>query len=369
MFNYKHYVPILKWRPAEQQALSNLSPARKELLSPLIQLVMPPAKNPRKGEREKTPEEKRHESIALLRESLSVIPNRISECWGNTPIYIDTSLLWLPKLRVEALDQITSIGEKIKLFLVPVINLSSNIEIKEKTYSINKKFSKGLCVRLVPADFSDFEKLKKELSVLLKASDTSEDAVDLLIDLQEDKDDEYFSILKLSQEIPSLTNYRTFIVASGMFPVDLSKCKVDKENIIPRDDWSKWSQTVTTKKLKRMPAYSDYTIRHPVYRESTLFFSPSASICYTLKDCWLVIRGQKGKSEQYLANANILSSMPEFFGADYSEGDKYIVEKGKYLKEYLKNPKKGGTGNAKSWIEAGINHHLACTSDQVANLP
>jgi hypothetical protein len=77
------------------------------------------------------------------------------------------------------------------------------------------------------------------------------------------------------------------------------------------------------------------------------------------------MRGQKGKSAQYLAAAQLLSQDTKFAsvfrGAAFSYGDAYIAEKGKDIQS-----KK--TGNATNWLTVGINHHLANTVDQIANL-
>jgi hypothetical protein len=134
------------------------------------------------------------------------------------------------------------------------------------------------------------------------------------------------------------------------------------KNNIPRSDWNVWHEQITAHAVLRKPSFGDYTIQHPIYREYTQFFSPSASIRYTLNNDWLIMRGQKGKNSQYLANAQLLSKLPEFFGEQFSYGDAFIVEKGRDLKS-----KK--TGNATNWLMVGINHHLTCTANQIANLP
>ncbi len=41
LFNSKHYVPILKWKRAEQGALKSLAEEYKQFITPVIQLVMP----------------------------------------------------------------------------------------------------------------------------------------------------------------------------------------------------------------------------------------------------------------------------------------------------------------------------------------
>ncbi len=364
MFNSKHYIPILKWKPAEQRALEELNDQEKEVISPLIQLVMPQPKLPKLGAIEKSREEQLEEVTASFRIKLPKIPEEILKSWGKSPAFIDFSLIYTGSLRIEGLNQILTIGESLRLSLIPVVNLSSDVEVRKATALLVKKYSHGLCLRLVPADFADLASLSQEIKNFLSDCSLSEKDVDLLIDLKE-RDDVYLKLIDLSQRIPNLLKWRTFIFASGAFPIDLTNCTLG-ENYIPRSDWTNWIGQINSKKLQRYPSFADYTILHPIHKESVRFFSPSASIRYALKDQWLVMRGQKGKTVQYLANAQLLSQDQKFSGvfrgADFSFGDAYIVEKGKDLKT-----KK--TGNPANWLTAGINCHLTCTVSQIASLP
>lgn len=358
MFNAKHYVPILKWKAAEKQALENLSEEEKKFVTPLIQLVMPKAKNPKKGEEPKSAEAQLEESMQILR---SMMPNQISEgilsSWGNTPAFFDVSLIDI-SLREEALTTILRAGKKSGASLIPVVGLSSNIKIQTKTALLAKENNSGLCLRLFRSDFSSQSALVASINKLLAMHGLSEKDIDLLVDFQI-TDEKCSRLVDLSKEIPNILKWRTFTFASGAFPVDLSDCELGV-NIIARLDWKHWAKQMNSKELPRKPSFADYTIQHPIHKEAVQFFSPSASIRYTLNDSWLIMRGQKGKFVQYLANAQLLSQHPNYFGPNFSHGDAYIAEKGKDLK--------GRPGNATTWLVAGINHHLACTVDQLANL-
>lgn len=359
MFSSKHYVPILKWKAAERMALEKLDAEEKKSTSPLIQLVMPQPKRPKPGEKEKTPEEQLEEVTIKFKEKISEIPHEILGSWGNTPVFVDVSLIYTPSLRMESLKRILTDGKYLGLFLIPVINLSSDHEFKKVAGSLARKNHHGLCLRLVYTDFNNPEKLVEDIQSFLATVNLPEKDVDLLVDLKT-RGDEVPALIDLVHKIPNLLKWRTFTLASGAFPIDLRDCEIG-ENFIDRSDWKNWMSLIKSKKVKRSPSFSDYTIQYPIYKESLFFFSPSASIRYTLDDQWLVMRGQKGKPAQYLANAQLLSKHSQFFGASFSFGDTFIMEKGKDLKSRK-------TGNATNWLVAGINHHLACTIYQIANL-
>ncbi|MCL1815990.1 MAG: beta family protein, partial [Clostridiales bacterium] len=194
--------------------------------------------------------------------------------------------------------------------------------------------------------------------------------ISVLIDLKEDVDISCFEkAISALKEIRILRDYMNVIIASGAFPEDMSKINTD-DDCRPRTDWLNWYNKSNDHGLLRYPAFADYTIRYPIYNEQAEQYRATATIKYTLKSEWRFFKGEVSKYEMCLANASVFRKDKEFFGRDYSAGDKYIDDKGAYYPEYMreisKNP--GGTGNATTWIRAGINHHIAVVVDQIANL-
>ena len=361
MFNSKHYVPILKWKRAEQGALKDLSEEHKKYITPLIQFVMP---KPKYGSHEDL-----NDIVNRFEEQLSEIPKKILEVCDTEPIFIDVSLLFTTPLKAKSLSIISREGYKLGGVFVPVIHLDDDPAIKDAAYSLAKENGSGVCLRLICSDFSDPNKLNKTIAKLLSSSGLKEKDIDLLVDIKETEKngDKYTEYLKLSQSILNLSKWRTFVFASGAFPKDLSECKLDEENLIPRIDWKSWKEYTVSKKLQRNPAFADYTIQYPIYKEITQFFPPTTSIKYTLKDHWLIMKGQKQKFDKYLASAALLVKDKRFYGKDFSYGDKYISEKAKHFDAYIKNPSIKGTGSTETWLRAGINHHLTLVASQIAS--
>jgi len=360
MFDSKHYIPILKWKRAEQGALKALVDGQKKHITPLLQFVMPKYK----------PDEKLENVVAKFEEQLSQMPDKIIEIWGKTPVFLDVSLLFTTPLKAKSIKDISLGGQKLKGIFIPVIHLNDNQEIKDAAFSVAKETGNGLCLRLICYDFSDLAILNRNISDLLSSSKLTEKEIDLLVDVKEtgDNGDKYIKYLDFSQNIPNLTSWRTFIFASGSFPEDLSQCKLDEENLIPRIDWKSWKEQINNKKLQRKPSFSDYTIQHPIYKEVSQFFHPTSSIKYTLEDEWLIMKGQRQKFDKYLASAALLVKDKRYYGENFSDGDKYISNKAKHFEAYIKKPSIKGTGSTETWLRAGINHHLVLTAHQVANL-
>jgi hypothetical protein len=373
MKNQICYVPILKWKRGEENALKHLDESHKKFMTPLIELVMPYPKLFKDKEQKinKSEEEIFEELISDFRNKrISQIPDEIKMAWGSSPIYIDFSLLYTIPLRIESINGIIKKGLMLNLQLIPVLNLNDDEKII-KTICANLKEERCLCLRIVQSDLLSISNLNKKIDVFFKAYKLCENNIDLLVDLKDVNETfmEYQKLLSLSQEIKNIFNWRKLIFASGAFPKDMSNCAIDKLNYLPRLDFINWQNQTKNKKLKRIPIFADYTIRHPIYNEKAMSFSPTTIIKYTRETDWLVMKGEKQNFILYLANANLLSEEKSiFYGEDYSFGDKYIADKGRHYVKYMKDPKIKGTGTSETWITAGINHHMVCTINQVANL-
>lgn len=363
MFDSRHYVPILRWKAAEREGLEKLSSDEKKFITPLLEILMPQSKRSKDGEKPKTPEELLRESIAKLKTTLPNIPGDILKYWGMAPAFIDVDLLDI-SVRKEGLTQILTLGNKLGLFLISVIGLNSDIDIQKTAVSFAKKNNYGLCLRLFPSDFNK-NTLATSIKNFVINNSISEQNIDILVDLQI-TNSQSLKFTEIIKQIPDIIKWRTFTVASGAFPKDLTGFTVNL-HMIDRLDWNSWLLQYNSNDLLRKPSFSDYTIQHPIYKEPIPGSNPSASIRYTLPEKWMIMRGQALRGEksqghaQYPANAQLVMQQREFFGADFSYGDSYIAEKGKdvTIKE---------TGTPRTWLRAGINHHLACVASQLSNL-
>src|SRR3989339_476952 len=179
MFNSKHYVPILKWKRAEQSALEILKIEDKKLMTPLIQFVMP--KLTTKESLGKTDDEKFKQIILKFQEKIKKIPEEIIEAWGLTPIFVDVSLLYTTELKVEIFENLVLKEKETGIFLIPVLHLSDNLKI---IYTV-ENHKHGLCLRLVCADLDDLNELDKKIKSFFTSIRLSEKDIDLLVDIKD----------------------------------------------------------------------------------------------------------------------------------------------------------------------------------------
>lgn len=344
MFGHKHYVPVLRWKQAERLALKELNNNYRFHMTPLIEL--PPTK-----------------FGSFDQDVLRKAVKDIRDCWGNAPIYIDLHLLPSP-IWGQTLALVHETAENLEVCIIPVTGLTKSDNYQRVVAGILKRKDNGVCVRIKIKEMrnTSFEKdLKRMLSILA----ISPKETHLIIDY-EIMTENAVSLRELCNRLPRLNEWLTFSIISGVFPRDLTEIKPPGQHLIRRLDWLTYLQEIRdTAGLPRIPSFGDYTIQHPIYYEPPKRANYSASIRYTTNDAWLIMRGEavfhpnSPGFSQYPANAQLLCARQEFCGPDFSSGDRYIYEMGQQLIR---------TGNARTWLTAGINHHLSFLAHQISNL-
>lgn len=368
MLTTKSYVPILKWKRAEQGALKELSEGRKKSVQPLIEIVPP------KQDDKKPASEAFAEMVATFtNDRTKEIPKEILLAWGEDPIFIDLTPIYPLSLKQTGVREIVKNSILLRLKPVPVINLVDEPEYQHSAVTASQEAGNGLCLRITVADLKDLESTNSYIEEILHELNLDPASVDLLIDIKEVNDElTYGQSVLNSQQLTRLNDWRSFIFANGTFPQDMTEQSKEDLNIIPRREWINWKRQQASEKVLRKPIFADYAIRYPIYNETVLNFPGTASLKYTHQDNWLIMKGEVRRFDQYLAHAALLVAQDYFYGQDFSAGDKYIKEKADYQPEYAKlrvsDPTKAkGTGRAEDWIRAGINHHLSVAVDQLAN--
>lgn len=351
MFDHGQYVPILKYKSAEMDSLVRLEESERRRITPLIALCpnvidVMATKN------------------LTVRGLFQEITLKIGRSWGFSPFFIDFDLIDpLINQPKSSMVEFADVARSISLQHVPVTSLSRYESHSAALRTVLAKDKRGVCLRLTESDVTK-PTLPLLVSGFLSALRVTPSEVHMLVDLKV-AGESTLSIDTICGKVPSLNRWKTFTVASGAFPVDLSELKKNDVYRLPRIDWLNWSRGVMELGPGvRLPSYADYSIQHPIYKPPPPGFKVSASIRYDSTEEWIIMRGEALSSDnwdgnrQYLAEAKILSQMPEFCGRDFSYGDEYIYDMGNQAKR---------TGNPYTWLRAGISHHLVFAVRQVAN--
>lgn len=357
-FDLKHYVPILRWKQAEQTALAQLYEHDSICLTPLIELV--PENFIRKDLKGRI-------TKLSINEVINKVGKQLSRYWGERPFFID---LWLlsPDILTQGpnhfLAMLGQYANILRLSLIPVTGITRDRAYQSAVRTVISTHNQGACLRLSLEDVKR-PTLAKDINTLLSLLKLSPELVDLIADFR--IIDQATPMLNtLCNLIPNINAWRNFILASGAFPEDLSGLQKNDIHKIERTDWTSWrDQTVDMSSIPRKPIYSDYTIQHALYLKRKGRAHYSASIRYTAEDYWIIMRGEDvfrrdGPGfKQWPAQAIILCDLSEYSGETFSEGDKYIKQMSLQRKQ---------SGNIVTWLRAGFSHHMTFVVRQLASL-
>ena len=138
-FDHRHYVPILRMRDAEMQALGLLTPEDKKRLTPLIEL--PPVllvKKNRKGATDK-------DFFVGLVEDVIIK-------WGYAPFFMDAELIeeFFKSLgKKHPIVFFADAARNLRLPLVPVTGLRRSPRYQAAIRSTVAQDGHGVCIRLM----------------------------------------------------------------------------------------------------------------------------------------------------------------------------------------------------------------------------
>ncbi len=360
MFTNRHYIPILKGKTGEFQALSHLKPSIKKRLTPLIDIPrrdLDPSNQKPKG----TLESHLCKKIKLL----------VGNWGGKAPIFVDFYDIY-PEYR-------TSTGEhyveyffnklkEIKFRAIPTTGMDRDDDYQESVNKIMNHNNCEICIRLLDDDIDSPIGTSHALKNLLKKLKVTEKNTHLLLDFRDiSNDDEQekanIAILFL-RYIPNIKDWKSIIVSASGFPQTLGCVSPRSKKKIPRTEL-KLRHSLLNKmtNIPRIPIFSDYGICHP----DTLDFNPrthkrSAAIRYTIEDDWLIIKGMNLEKEpgpkQFCKLAKELYSHADYYGPSFSHGDKFIEDCANNIRK---------SGNLTTWRMVGTSHHLTLVVEQLAN--
>lgn len=337
------YLPILKGKKGEYDALKELTSEEKKLILPLIEIPAIPWDFV--NEKPATTIEKQIDSSV----------KSIIKTWNeNLEILIDTYYLE-ENLNSKGDKTLNSIVEKLfkeKINAVPVLNVYSSDELLDSLI-----YDKTICIRVAFNEQELFD-INIEIERIIKKLKIKHSQVYLLLDMgfidQSQTHMAKIASTSFYTSINKIIEFKEIFFAATSFPINLSSCKtnsitkIDRIEIIINDHFNN-----SPTRIKRIPKFSDYCVSNPEIEEiDPRLMTMSASIRYTVDDAWYIFKAASVKKysfEQFYDLAKEITSSTLYYGEDFSWGDKLINEKSK---------RQGGTGNPTTWRQIATNHHL-----------
>lgn len=339
-FNWRHYVPVLKGKQGEYVALEQCGHLERAWSVPLIEYVH--------GNR-----------------PVEYHAERIGRAWGTNPFYWDFRLVDDDdETAVPLLQEGFGEARKNGSNAVPVTGLDRSDAYQHTIATIMNEDGRGMCLRISP----DYLPLQQDqVDQLLSSLDGSPQSTDLLIDLG-DIFNQTPGLLTIScvnalQSTPHIADWRSLIIASGAYPSDASQFASNSVSTTPRNDWLLWTN-LSAATVPRRPSFGDYGGRNPALLDlDPAIIRRSANIRYTTSTDWLVLKGGQIRTQgsgQYHQLCQSLIARPEYSGPTFSWGDQYIQECANQT---------NGPGNAQTWVQVPLSHHLKFAADQISNFP
>lgn len=360
-----HYVPILKGRLGEFNALTKMLPELADAYTPLIEFV---------PNGEETSEDGYVSAPGVL-SSLSNSAGRLSKYWPKSRDFIvDTHA-------IPGTDQVFPAAWVVEHFgaegnpVIPTVRPSDAEEtVLELARVLRKYGQRDVCIRIAGEDLDERdEAIDVAIDRVLGNLGIGPETVDVVIDfgaLHEEQSASFAARIArlVITDLPNLDSWKSVTLAAGGFPSALDSVPPETLSEIPRWELTMWRavRERLSRGSTRIPSFGDYAIAYPV-QAAGVGFAPAPQIRYTAADNWLILKGRKTNrraNAQFLDICGEIVDHPEF-RRGLSWGDEQIEEKARFA-GVDPVPDEAKPGNAMIWRAIGTSHHLSLVIDRLA---
>lgn len=356
-FDHHHYVPCLRWKQGEYQAVSRLPVTTKGGFTPLIEV-------PEIGW-----DFERSRRAKTIDEHVAPFAKRVHKKWGTQACFVDLGILapdeYL-KTRVHPLCFVFDELRAMECVAIPVTELGRGEVFQREVKKVLGTDQRGLCLRITIEQAAK-NSVGVEVDALLSVLRTSPQDCDLVLDLGAPNfvplDSFSRTIQAIVRRLPHLYEWRTFAVIGTSFPETMGNIGTGVE-IVPRYEWQLYKLLVDcfNEADIRLPTFGDYAIAHPqVLALDMRLVRPSATIRYTIEDGWYIVKGKNVRDcgfEQYRELSSSVVNSRDYYGPTFSWGDDYILKCAEGI---------GKTGNLSMWRQVGTNHHITVVTGDIAS--
>ena len=340
------YVPAVRWRQGEYQALAKLNPAAKNRVVPYI--TIPEVEfDFELWQPKKTVQEHVHPFAA-----------RFNAKWGKRPAWVGVHSSISDKPMGDGRDIFTYVFEALRVQhanAVPAVPLNTSLATVESVRAIIALDGLGGAISIRLEDLMKSDALAR-IEGLASSIDLSFDDIDLVIDLGAPNYEPYSAfagaLITAMLNLGDLRAFRNFVIIGTAIPGTFKDVAKGADQLL-RHDWLFYQAL-----LRKMPAgmrkpnYGDYTIVHPEFTPVDMRkIKAAGKLVYTTPTVWEVRKGgafRDNPGQMHDHCASIVAS-GRFNGAAFSNGDDYIAECAAKTK---------GPSNQPWWKFVTINHHI-----------
>lgn len=352
------YVPILKWRQGEYQALWRLTDATKDRTVPLIEITPPdfdfetwtPAKT--------------------IDEHLTPFATRLHKKWGTRLALLDCGLLDAAATMQGGKHPMLYLCEQAfaqNATIVPVIRLTSDSAYRTAVATAQTLLQTGVALRCSLDEAMDISAFDAGVDTLLNQLGVVREDCDVILDLEAptwDPQNVLVGITSAALKGSSvMAGARSLTLAGTSFPASMAEVTGPLQ-FWPRREWAFYQAVLASLESDdRIPSFGDYAIAgHGFAQGDMRLLKPSATIRYTCDDGWIIAKGTNVRDNgfgQYRGCSGNVTNSSRYLGATYSPGSAYID---------ACRSGSASTGNLSTWRWVGSNHHITKVVADLATL-
>lgn len=352
------YVPLLRWRMGEYQALFKLAEGLKPAVVPLIE-VLPPDFDFEQWRPKKE-----------IDDHLGGFAAKLEKKWSDRPALIDGRQLAPATRMADGRHTMTFLfdeARKLGASLTPVINLESDAAYRKAVHDIDAIDMNGAVLRCtleeaLDPDFDD------HVDALLKALAIDIAQLDIVLDLGApaySPQGPLVGVIRAALNGARMLSARSVVVMAASFPETMTELKLPIQTV-SREEWRLYAALVTAQSpQERRPSFGDYAVAAVKFAQGDMrFMRGSPNVRYAVSDGgWLVARSKRKKGETnqaYPGLCGLILSSGQYHGATFSEGSAYIEDC---------HTGAAKRGNPTVWKWVATNHHITVVLDDLAKLP
>lgn len=352
------YVPALRWRQGEYQALFRLSSAVKDRVMPLI--TIPPVEfdfelwQPKKSVHEHV-----HPFIA-----------RFETKWGKRPAWIALDAE-IANGRMDdgshPLDYVINGLRPKGAIAIPALPLKVDSDTMDAAARAVAADGQGAAVLLCLEDLMSSNPHKAIVSFAGGLA-IGLDELDVIVDLRARNFEPYrvfaTALTAALKRLGDLFQVRNFVLLGTAIPDSFAQLAKGSDEI-PRHDWLFFKELIIAMPASmRRPIYGDHTIVHPEFTAMDMRKVKAAGkIVYTTPETWATRKGGAFRDNPAQMHAHCAEVVRDpafaFRGAGFSYGDKYIAD----CAVMAESP-----SNLSRWKDVAINHHITTVADDLSTL-
>jgi len=351
------YVPLLRWRMGEYQALFKLAAGLKSSVVPLIE-VLPPDFDFEQWRPKKE-----------LDEHLGAFAPKLEKKWGDRPALLDGRQLDPTARMADGRHPMGFVFEEARqrgVDLTPVIGLESDAAYRQAVHDIDAVDMNGAVLRctLEEALDPDFD---NHVDALLNALVIDIARLDIVLDLRSPAyapQEPLVSVIRAALNGARFQAARSVVLMAASFPETMTELKLPIQTV-PREEWRLYAALIVAQSpQERRPSFGDYAVAAVTFAQGDMrFMRGSPNVRYAVPNGWLVARSKRKKGETnhaYPGLCGLILTSGQYHGAAFSEGSAYI--EGCHTGVAKR-------GNPTVWKWVATNHHITVVLDDLARLP